>query len=48
MPYVLLEPGPTFDTLGKDDHGKDVIVIDGAPATSTGQLRFLTVGCSRS
>jgi len=45
VPYVQLEPGPTFDTLGKDDRNTDIIVIDGAPTTtSAGQLRFLTVG----
>lgn len=45
IPYVQLQPGPTFDTLGKDDSGKDVIVINGAkPTTSQGQLRFVTVG----
>jgi PDZ domain-containing protein len=44
VPYVQLEPGPTFNTLGQD-HDKDVIVINGAPTTtSTGELRFLTVG----
>jgi Lon-like protease len=44
VPYVQLEPGPTFNTLGKD-HDKDVIEIKGAPTTeSAGQLRFLTVG----
>jgi PDZ domain-containing protein len=45
VPYVQLEPGPTYDTLGKDDNGKDVIVITGAPGSgSAGQLRFLTIG----
>lgn len=45
VPYVLLEPGPTFDTLGVDDQQHDVIVIDGTQTSdSTGQLRFLTVG----
>lgn len=45
VPYVLLEPGPTYDTLGKDDEGRDVIVVEGAEATkSAGQLRFTTVG----
>ena len=45
VPYVQLEPGPTFDTLGKDDRNVDVIEIDGATtSTSAGQLRFLTVG----
>jgi PDZ domain-containing protein len=45
VPYVQLEPGPTYDTLGKDDAGKDIIAISGASATaSAGQLRFVTIG----
>src|ERR1700704_5569019 len=45
VPYVQLQPGPTFDTLGKDTSGKDVIQITGANATnSAGQLRFVTIG----
>jgi len=45
VPYVQMEPGPTFDTLGKDDDGRDVIEIDGATtSTSAGQLRFVTIG----
>ena len=45
VPYVQLQPGPTYNTLGKDNDNKDVITINGAPTTeSTGQLRFLTVG----
>ncbi len=49
VPYVEFVPGPTFDTLGKDPTGKDVIVVTGAPATSsTGQLRFLTIGGIRN
>jgi PDZ domain-containing protein len=44
VPYVQLEPGPSYNTLGKDDQGKDVIVLTGATATqSKGQLRFLTI-----
>jgi Lon-like protease len=44
VPYVQLEPGPSYNTLGQDDHGKDVIVLNGATATqSKGQLRFLTI-----
>ena len=44
VPYVQLEPGPSYNTLGKDDQGKDVIVLNGATATeSKGQLRFLTI-----
>jgi len=45
VPYVQLEPGPTYNTLGQDDKGKDVIVITGADtSTSKGQLRFVTIG----
>jgi PDZ domain-containing protein len=45
VPYVSLEPGPTFDTLGVDDSNKEIIVIDGIETSdSAGQLRFLTVG----
>jgi PDZ domain-containing protein len=44
VPYVQLEPGTSYNTLGKDDHGKDVIVLTGAtPTQSAGQLRFLTI-----
>lgn len=44
VPYVVLGPGPTVDTLGKDD-GKEVIEITGTPtSTSAGQLRLTTVG----
>ncbi len=44
VPYVELGPGPTYDTLGKDN-GHDLIEISGAPtSTSTGQLRLVTVG----
>jgi PDZ domain-containing protein len=45
VPYVQLQPGPTFDTLGKDTDGKDVIEITGADSSSSGgQLRFVTIG----
>lgn len=45
VPYVQLQPGPTYDTLGKDDTGKDVIEVTGATATTSGgQLRFVTIG----
>jgi PDZ domain-containing protein len=44
MPYVVLKPGPTVNTLGSDN-GKEVIVVKGAStSTSTGQLRLTTVG----
>ncbi len=44
MPYVVLKPGPTVNTLGSDN-GKEVIqVTKGETSTSTGQLRLTTVG----
>jgi PDZ domain-containing protein len=43
LPYVILEPGPTVDTLGSSD-GKPVITVTGRePSTSAGQLRLTTV-----
>jgi PDZ domain-containing protein len=45
VPYVQLEPGPTYDTLGQDDADRDIIEITGTEtSTSDGQLRFVTVG----
>jgi len=44
VPYVELGPGPTWDTLGKDN-GTEIITVAGAPtSTSAGQLRMTTVG----
>ncbi len=44
LPYVVLKPGPTVNTLGSDN-GKEVIqVTNGDTSTSTGQLRLTTVG----
>ncbi|GAA4689450.1 YlbL family protein [Phytohabitans rumicis] len=44
IPYVVLGPGPTVDTLGKED-GKEVIQVTGTQtSTSAGQLRLTTVG----
>ena len=44
MPYVVLKPGPTVNTLGSDN-GKEVIQVTRAKtSTSTGQLRLTTVG----
>jgi PDZ domain-containing protein len=43
LPYVVLKPGPTVNTLGSD-HGKEVIrITDAATSSSTGQLRLTTV-----
>lgn len=44
IPYVVLGPGPTVDTLGKEDD-KEVIQVTGREtSTSKGQLRLTTVG----
>jgi PDZ domain-containing protein len=44
LPYVVLKPGPTVNTLGSDN-GKEVIqVTKAATSTSSGQLRLTTVG----
>lgn len=44
IPYVVLGPGPTYDTVGRVDN-KDVIQVSGRDtSTSAGQLRLTTVG----
>ncbi len=44
LPYVVLKPGPTVNTLGSDN-GKEVIQVTKATtSTSNGQLRLTTVG----
>jgi PDZ domain-containing protein len=44
VPYVSISPGPTFDTLGKDQSGAPVIQISGHQEfPTTGQLRMTTV-----
>jgi PDZ domain-containing protein len=44
IPYVVLGPGPTVNTLGTSN-GKDIIQVTGRPtSTSAGQLRLTTVG----
>jgi PDZ domain-containing protein len=43
VPWVVLQPGPTVDTLGTNE-GEQVIRIEDAPvSTSTGQLRLTTI-----
>ena len=43
LPYVVLKPGPTVNTLGSDN-GKEVIqVTKASTSTSAGQLRLTTV-----
>ena len=48
VPYVILSPGPTYNTLGKDPFSKDpVIVLGGKQARSTdGHLNMTTVQIS--
>jgi PDZ domain-containing protein len=48
LPYVVLKPGPTVNTLGSDN-GKEVIQVTKAEtSTSQGQLRLTTVGVQPS
>ncbi len=44
VPYVVLSPGPTLNTLGNDDQGKSIISITGKqPNATTGNLNLTTV-----
>lgn len=44
VPYVILSPGPTYNTLGKDDQGNTIIVIKGRATERTrGHLNLTTV-----
>jgi len=49
VPYVILGPGPTLNTLGKDSSGQPLITITGHPTHPTsGHLNLVTVsyqGC---
>ena len=49
VPYVILGPGPTLNTLGKDSSGQQLITISGHPSYPTsGHLNMVTVsyqGC---
>jgi Lon-like protease len=49
VPYVILGPGPTLNTLGKDSAGRPLITISGHPSYPTdGHLNMVTVsyqGC---
>jgi PDZ domain-containing protein len=49
VPYVILGPGPTLNTLGKDASGQPLITIEGHPTYPTnGHLNLTTVsyqGC---
>jgi PDZ domain-containing protein len=47
VPYVILSPGPTYNTLGTDSSGNTIIVIQGKkPAHTTGNLNLTTVAVS--
>jgi Lon-like protease len=47
VPYVILSPGPTYNTLGTDGHGNDIIKIVGRkPAHTSGNLNLTTVSVS--
>jgi PDZ domain-containing protein len=49
VPYVVLSPGPTYNTLGTDPNGDTIIVIQGKkPAHTTGNLNLTTVQISGS
>jgi PDZ domain-containing protein len=44
VPYAELGPGPTLDTLGVDQSGKQIIQLDGRdPAKTSGHLNLTTV-----
>jgi PDZ domain-containing protein len=44
VPYVVLSPGPTLNTLGTDDQNRTIIVIKGRQANKTsGNLNLTTV-----
>jgi Lon-like protease len=47
VPYVILSPGPTYNTLGTDESGNTIIVINGTAANATsGHLNLTTVNVS--
>jgi PDZ domain-containing protein len=47
VPYVILSPGPTFNTLGTDGNGNMIVVIEGKkPTTTSGHLNLTTVSIS--
>ena len=43
LPYVVLKPGPTVNTLGSDNGTEVIQVKKGEVSTSQGQLRLTTV-----
>jgi PDZ domain-containing protein len=47
VPYVILQPGPTLNTLGNDGSGHPLIVISGRQTYSTtGNLNLVTISYS--
>ena len=45
VPYVILGPGPTLNTLGNDSSGHPLILISGHPThPTTGHLNMVTIG----
>jgi PDZ domain-containing protein len=47
VPYVILSPGPTYNTLGADQFGNTIIVIQGKKVSVTsGHLNLTTVSVS--
>jgi PDZ domain-containing protein len=47
VPYVILSPGPTYNTLGTDERGNTIVVIKGKKATVvSGHLNLTTVSIS--
>jgi PDZ domain-containing protein len=44
VPYVILSPGPTYNTLGKDPFGNTIITVEGTTSNKTsGNLNMTTV-----
>ncbi len=44
VPYVVLDPGPTVDTLGEREGGPVIEITGTSSSDSDGQLRLTTVG----
>src|SRR3954447_21965199 len=43
LPYVVLKPGPTVNTLGSDNGAPVIQLTTAKPSASAGQLRLTTV-----
>ena len=50
VPYVILSPGPTYNTLGTDPFSKDPVIVLGGtrPKPTSGHLNMTTVQISNS